>query len=160
MNNLFLITRNIAWIPMTIIIWLGTPFKWKDGSNLRHKSDSEIKNQFHQEKFEHYGKRILTIAIGVFLLCVWFTAVQATKGAIWWIFPVVFSIILFIDIVLAVSRYVYFQDQEKKATGTGKVLVLMEVWKDSSLEALIKRAHTDREAAEGVKTTGKMNMSF
>lgn len=151
---MFLITRNVAWIPMAIIIWLGTPFKWKDGSTLKNFSDENITAQFDRAKTEHYSERILAIVVAVFLVVAWFFVSWLTSGYNWYIFPTVLVVVLFIDTVLAISRYFYFQEQEKIATETGTALVLMDVWKDSDLASLIKQAHDDRNAANEVKASG------
>lgn len=152
---MFLITMNVAWIPMAIIIWLGTPFAWKDGSSLKNKTDDDIEQIYNSNMFDHYGGRIIFILCSLVVLTLFYCLIQWTSGEVLLVFPVIFIITAITDIALAGSRYMYYQDQEKKAKeGTGTAIALADVWRDASLEALIKKAHDDRNAHEQVKAEG------
>jgi hypothetical protein len=149
---MFLITRNVAWIPLAFIVWLGTPFIWDPGHSLKEWRDDVIREKYFEAKFEHYGIRIVCIVLFVLGCLLWWGLSWLTHGYCWYIFPIIVTVAFFIDAVIMGSRFIYYQEQEKKSkTAGGTAIVLADCWKDNDVERLIARVHAERSAANDYK---------
>lgn len=139
---MFLFFKSFTLSPLVYLLWLGKPFISLPESNLRHRSESELIKHFKEAKENHYTPRILSIGgvmVGSFIL---FLLTLLTSGYILWIFPIIALFLGSIDAVMILARYVYYSEEEKKATSRNE-LVVVDAWKDSSLQSLIERRNKD-----------------
>lgn len=159
---MFLLWKNILWIPIAFLVSIGEPFKWdNDGSNLKNISEKSLKAKYNEAKGQHYVMRIAMSAafiIGcmIFLLCVW-----VSDGFILIIFPVVTLVVLLIDAFMAFARYVNFREKEKEAEARNEIVV-MDYWKDTSLNSLMRKRKEERQKYYDMylEKTGKAPVGF
>lgn len=139
---MFFLTRAILYLPMMFLMYIGRPFKWNPESNLRHHSVKDLTKQFSEKKREHYGERIFltaTAVVGCFFLAflVWLSG-----GIVLLIIPIALAILLTIDGVFVLARMTYFQEEQKNAASRNEI-VPIDMWKDSSLNAILKRRNAE-----------------
>lgn len=143
---MFLLWKNILWIPIAFLVSIGTPFKWdNDGSSLKNISEHKIRESYSKAKMDHYFGRIMSSAVFIIGCLIFLLAIWATNGFILLVFPVITLIVLLIDGFMAFCRYVYFCEEEKKAEQRQE-LVVIDCWKDTSLTGILRQRTAARKA--------------
>jgi hypothetical protein len=142
---MFLLWKNLLYLPVALMVYIGTPFKFEIESSLRGWSESDLKEKYTEKKRQHYLERIipacgLIVGTLVFLALIWLS-----YGYILLIFPLITIILLGIDGLMIFARYIYFREEEKKAEENGTALVLQDAWKDTKLSSLIIRKREEQE---------------
>lgn len=150
---MFFLTRSLLGLPYRYLLWMGTPFKYNNESSLKNIPVSKLKADFNDKKGEHYGERIaLTVGLTVAGLVI-LISILSIPRVTFAFFVILMFICLACDTLLAVGRWVFFTHEEKAAEGRNEIVVA-DVWKDSSLEELLKRKKESDEEYQQNKNNG------
>lgn len=147
---IFSITRTVLLMPWVILCYLGEPFKF-EAVGLAQKSDATIRGEYIDKKGEHYIPRIF-IAMGLVVFTTIFLLLWIYVWSGMFLIPTYILIgCVIVDAILMSGRYAFFSHKSKEAekvTGNALALTDSHVWKDTSLNGLLKRAAEERKARE------------
>lgn len=155
---MFLLWKNILWIPIGFLCVIGEPFKWdNNGSNLKNISEAKIKEEYNKAKFNHYFKRILTSTAFIIGCLIFLFLIILSNGFILMIFPLITLIVLLIDAFMCFCRFIYHLEEVKEAESRNE-LVVVDDWKDTSLNSLLRTRSEERKrfAKEYEEKTGRV----
>lgn len=139
---MFFLTRAILYLPMMFLMYIGKPFKWDVGSNLRHHSVADLTKSYTEKKREHYGERIF-LTLAAVAMCFFLAFLTWLSGGYaLLVIPFGLAILLTVDGVFVLARMTYFQEEQKNAASRNE-LVPIDMWKDSSLNAVLKRRNAE-----------------
>lgn len=141
---MFLLWKNLLWLPIAFLVEIGEPFKYENQSNLKNISERKLKEEYNEAKFKHYFTRALLAASLIVGLLIFALGIWATDGFILLVFPIVTIIVLGIDALMGFARYVNFREKEKEAEARNE-LVVVDYWKDTSLNSLIRKRNEERK---------------
>jgi len=131
-------------LPSNLILWLGEPFKFIPESDIRKLSENYLKDQFAKAQHSHYSIRVIAaiviLVVALILLSMWILA-----PSIAFIFMMIIGgILLGVDALMLLARFVY-ASKEQAAAATKGELIVIDDFKDTSLQALLLKRQKERE---------------
>lgn len=149
---MFFLTKFVCLLPFQFLVYLGAPFKFDLESSYRHYSSKDLKGQFEEKKWSHYGDRFGYAALLVFVSFMICLFTLMTGGYFLLVLPVVVLGVFVVDLMLILARYCYQQNLETEAKESN-ALVPVDAWKDTSLKSVLKKMETDKKDFEENKSS-------
>lgn len=94
-------------------------------------------------------------------LLIFLFLIVVTEGYILLVFPLITLIVILIDVFMGFCRFVYHHATSKEAESRNE-LVLIDHWKDTSLNSILKKRKEDRQkyAEEFEVRTGRKPLEY
>jgi len=135
-------------LPLHLLAFMGTPFKFKSDSNLRGLDDYEIKAKYNKQKERYHEQVTIARIITTVVLLAMVSFLVVFPSWFFWVFSTLFTLLfvycVFFDGLGFLSKY-FFAVEEAKKTEGGNALVVLTTLKDDSIEDALAKRNKDRE---------------
>ena len=150
LSKIFL--KDVLGFPIKLMIAAGKPFKSSliESGIPSHWDEKTLREKFKEEQLNYYGPIWGLTAISFVIVFVVLALIVVSNGLIL-LLPIIFLLFTFvIDGVVLFCRFMFFSIMQKEQSNSGKDLIPLDFFKDSSLESLVEEANKRRKEKEDI----------